>query len=329
MKTLLIFLVLLINVFCIAQINIIVLNDVPDSFKQKYFSHKRDYNPLHIGNVWQYYFDDSPQFYATTKVVKDSIINGRKYYKKITLQVDFRPQTSNFISWERNDTLSGVSFMLDFQDVNENGDSLEELPIDSIELPFYTRYSTYKYSFYEGSFYAFYPGPKTTLILDTLWLSIEGDTVVSRYQQIEPLFWGEDIADKIGMWSFWQESPSRILTGAIINGKQYGTIVNVDLPNSTTQVELNLFNNYPNPFNPSTTLNFFLPDKNQHGNSYYDVKLIVYDVLGRLVTTLIDEYKPSGKYSVVFNAKGLTSGVYYYSLITDSKTITKPMIFIK
>ena len=297
-----------------AQIDIQYLNDVPESFKEKYYSQPREYNPLHVGDVWQYYFSDfTIPFYRTTSVVKDSIINGKKYFKKISYQVDSDPQSSNFISWERNDSISGVSFMLDIQDINENGDSLDELPLDSLELPNWSRYLTYKYSFNDPFLWA---GSKTALLKDTVWILIEGDTLISRNVEILELFWGEEIADKFGVWSISSESPRRFLTGAIINGKQYGTIVDVDETDISLPNEIRLENNYPNPFNPVTTINYTVPVMGK-------VTLKVFDTLGREVAMLVNETKSSGKYSVRFNATNFASGVYYYSIITDSKRITK------
>lgn len=80
--------------------------------------------------------------------------------------------------------------------------------------------------------------------------------------------------------------------------------------------------NYPNPFNPSTTISFTLPE-NSH------VKLTVYDRLGREVRTLIDESKNAGTHTTEFNASGLPSGIYFYRIKTDSKTEVRKMILAK
>jgi 5'-nucleotidase len=71
--------------------------------------------------------------------------------------------------------------------------------------------------------------------------------------------------------------------------------------------QFRLEQNYPNPFNPSTKIEFRIAD-------FGFVSLKVYDVLGNEVTTLVDEYKPAGKYDVDFDASSLTSGVYFYQL---------------
>lgn len=80
--------------------------------------------------------------------------------------------------------------------------------------------------------------------------------------------------------------------------------------------------NYPNPFNPTTTISFTLKE-NSH------VKLTVYDRLGREVKTLVDESRNSGTYTTEFNASGLPSGIYFYRIKTDSKTEVRKMIYAK
>jgi len=80
--------------------------------------------------------------------------------------------------------------------------------------------------------------------------------------------------------------------------------------------------NYPNPFNPSTKIKFSISNESK-------VKLIVSDVLGRVVKVLVDENLPAGEYSRIFNASDLSSGIYIYSLTNGKNTISKKMILIK
>jgi hypothetical protein len=80
--------------------------------------------------------------------------------------------------------------------------------------------------------------------------------------------------------------------------------------------------NYPNPFNPVTTINYTV-GMAQH------VKLNVYNILGQLVRTLVDDEIPAGKHNVQFNAAGLSSGVYYYRIEAGSYNETKSMILVK
>jgi hypothetical protein len=90
--------------------------------------------------------------------------------------------------------------------------------------------------------------------------------------------------------------------------------------------KFNLSQNYPNPFNPSTKIDFELPTDSK-------VKVIIYDALGREIRTLVNEAKTAGIYSVDFDAKNLSSGFYFYRLITGENgnelIITKKMTLIK
>jgi hypothetical protein len=83
-----------------------------------------------------------------------------------------------------------------------------------------------------------------------------------------------------------------------------------------------LFQNYPNPFNSKTTIKFelLLPQ---------NVRLTIYDLLGRQVRTLIDEYRQAGTHTITFNAFHLSSGVYFYSLQAGEMVESKRMVLIK
>ncbi|MFI5144402.1 MAG: T9SS type A sorting domain-containing protein [Ignavibacteria bacterium] len=83
-----------------------------------------------------------------------------------------------------------------------------------------------------------------------------------------------------------------------------------------------LHQNFPNPFNPTTMITFDLPRSQ-------DVSIEVYDVNGKLVKTIMREFKPAGSYQINFNASSLTSGVYFYKLTTTSFVDTKKMILVK
>jgi flagellar hook assembly protein FlgD len=76
--------------------------------------------------------------------------------------------------------------------------------------------------------------------------------------------------------------------------------------------EFSLIQNYPNPFNPSTTIEFSLPEVS-------DVKVVIYNMLGQEVITLVDEQRSAGYHSVIWNANDsngmkLSSGIYFYEL---------------
>jgi Arylsulfotransferase (ASST)/Secretion system C-terminal sorting domain len=83
-----------------------------------------------------------------------------------------------------------------------------------------------------------------------------------------------------------------------------------------------LHQNYPNPFNPSTTIEFSIP------NSQF-VTLKIYDILGRLVKTLVNGEKLPGNYMITFNATDLSSGIYFYRLQAGGFIQSKKMILLK
>ena len=90
--------------------------------------------------------------------------------------------------------------------------------------------------------------------------------------------------------------------------------------------EFELHQNYPNPFNPSTTIRFTIP---AGSNKSLRATLVVFNILGQKVATLMDEYKNAGTYEVNFNASRLSSGVYFYSLSYGNMLQTKKMILLK
>ena len=97
-----------------------------------------------------------------------------------------------------------------------------------------------------------------------------------------------------------------------------------------TTTEFSLQQNYPNPFNPSTMISYQLPMNSK-------VKLVVYNNLGKKVSTLVDENQQVGNYSVNWDATGLSSGIYFYRLVVGNPSTgsgqgyveTKKMIFLK
>ncbi|MEP7146508.1 MAG: YCF48-related protein [bacterium] len=100
------------------------------------------------------------------------------------------------------------------------------------------------------------------------------------------------------------------------------TAVNESIISSQVPDNYNLYQNYPNPFNPSTKIKFDVPNS---GN----ISLKVYNQLGREVETLVDGIRNAGTYEINFNASALTSGIYFYKIISDGAAITKKMLLVK
>ncbi|MCB0744624.1 MAG: T9SS type A sorting domain-containing protein, partial [Ignavibacteriae bacterium] len=95
-----------------------------------------------------------------------------------------------------------------------------------------------------------------------------------------------------------------------------------------------LFQNYLNSFNPITTIKYQLPAKVKSetiptGRQAVNVKLIVFDILGREVTTLVNQRQNPGNYEVAFDGKKLPTGIYFYRLSAGNYVETKKMILLK
>jgi plastocyanin len=105
----------------------------------------------------------------------------------------------------------------------------------------------------------------------------------------------------------------------------FGTIT-VEAPNDVnddlSKSDYKLNQNYPNPFNPKTTIEYSLSKSNY-------VTLKVFNVTGSLEKTLISEYQSAGNYLIEFNSDGLTSGIYFYQLISGDFISTKRMVLLK
>jgi hypothetical protein len=108
--------------------------------------------------------------------------------------------------------------------------------------------------------------------------------------------------------------------GEMSFSEQNEPIIALEISNELpTQYEIN---NYPNPFNPTTTINYQLPE-----NGFVTIK--VFDILGKEVALLVNENKSAGYYEVNFNGSKLTSGVYIYTIQVNGITQSKKMLLTK
>jgi hypothetical protein len=94
------------------------------------------------------------------------------------------------------------------------------------------------------------------------------------------------------------------------------------------QVTLNsyyLYNNFPNPFNPSTKIKFKIPGQARNDNTMVSLK--VYDILGKEITILVNEEKPAGEYEVEFSGMNLPTGIYFYTLRAGNPSANSGQVF--
>ena len=95
-----------------------------------------------------------------------------------------------------------------------------------------------------------------------------------------------------------------------------------EINSNNIPMRFSLRQNYPNPFNPTTNISYSIPESGE-------VFLIVYDILGRKVATLVNEEKLPGNYSIDFNGHHLSSGVYFYQLRVNDFVETKKMVMLR
>jgi photosystem II stability/assembly factor-like uncharacterized protein len=100
---------------------------------------------------------------------------------------------------------------------------------------------------------------------------------------------------------------------------QYPTYLKEEI---TVTKDFNLYHNYPNPFNSSTTIDYQISKPSQ-------VSLRIYNVLGSLITNLVEGYKLNGNYSEIWNAGNATSGIYYLQLNVNGNLLTRKMLLLK
>jgi hypothetical protein len=119
---------------------------------------------------------------------------------------------------------------------------------------------------------------------------------------------------------------NNLLTDITDNGSHYDAselnYKNSFIENESVIESYALSQNYPNPFNPSTKISFSIP---VDGN----VVLSIFDIAGREVVTLVNEFKSSGNYSEEFNAHNLSSGIYFYKITSGNFTEVRKMTLLK
>jgi hypothetical protein len=128
----------------------------------------------------------------------------------------------------------------------------------------------------------------------------------------------------IGTTYYWRvRATNYVGTGEYCSPYNFSTsVTNINTVSTESPKEFKLYENYPNPFNPTTTIRFSVPKSEQ-------VTLKIYNAEGRLVSELLNNYFNPGTYEIRWNAPHFSTGVYFYVLKSASFTDTKRMVLIK
>ncbi len=265
-----------------------------------------DWFPLAIGNKWVYkvtewsypYYDED--FLTKTIVGTEVLSNGKEYFK--IEEKYFNSSYAQFV-YERIDSSEGLAYAFDENCTNP---SHERMVYDFLAIRGDSILIQYDCIVIEKTFFE-------TEEDFQIW---QINSQLRRFTFDYLLYYNYDMVENIGL--FHQKTgydfgeTNYFLNGCVLNGTVYGdttvTDVNEDTP---IPKEFSLYQNFPNPFNPSTTIDYDLPVSSH-------VTLKIFDILGREIETLVDEFQQAGNHSAQFlsNAE-LPSGVYFYQLAID------------
>ncbi len=276
--------------------------------------HSQNFFPLKEGNKWIFHSgscDGSPMFstnckYDTiqTNVLKDSLLdNGIKYYKISGLNF-------GLYEWLRSDS----NWVYVYDPFEEFGK--EDLPFLKLNSE-----PDEEHVFNEDGY------PYSQFIRkDTVEIFNE-DTEVYRFLYDTGFDFAQEytLSKKLGFvyisdtyygaWGFDR------LIGCVINGKTYGYVTGIESYQILHQ-QFRLHQNYPNPFNPLTKISFDIPKGEK-------ISLKIFDITGRKIITLVDEYLNPGNHEVDFDAANFSGGVYFYKLTGERFSQTKKLVVLK
>jgi hypothetical protein len=270
-------------------------------------STRLEFYPLHLGDLWQWkvgYYD--PQQFSTLQVAKaDTVLPNGYHYAAIGVPPDFSTgfdflridsllRVQNYVGSWAGDTCGGQYGEFNIYRLGESAGSVWRIcqDVSGVLAPPVIRYNGMTQAPIFGEW------------RDVMWfqdggISESGDTfyVFNRY-----------LVRGIGRYREEKEGDVGTiqLQGAIINGIQYGTIVSVERDQELPK-EFFLGQNFPNPFNPATQIEYILPSRSK-------VVLKVFNILGQEVRTLIENVQDAGNYTVTLDGRGLASGVYLYRI---------------
>jgi hypothetical protein len=274
-----------------------------------------DWFPLAINNRWIYevtILDENcswsvDQYYERNIITKDTLINGQTYFK-------FEPALAFNYQFVRIDSTEGKLLAISPFDPNPAEIAIYDFLMELGDTVLFTPIEPF------GGF--------TLVNQEALFIFGENRSVKELmalgflpppYSLVYGIGYYRDSFCEFG-------GHRRELIGCVINDVVYGdtTFTDVDDELNLLPTVYKLEQNYPNPFNPSTKISWQSPV-----GSWQTLK--VYDVIGREVATLVDEYRNAGSYNLEFRIESLelSSGIYFYQLNARDYVETKKMMYLK
>jgi hypothetical protein len=276
---------------CLAQ------NPLPDSF----FPHK-------LGDKWQYDYADPQPHLAIEEITSDSLAADSSVFIEIN--------KSKLSGWSyRIDKQGNVYYLPQAKTVNF---LLYKSDADSGDI--------WEYKIFDNGYASV--ARLENVFEDVIFGIPTVIKKISYYANSSFKSWLESryYASGFGLILLTAEATPynyvQMLAGCSIDGKNYGTLVNVENKKKNGSPSFILEQNYPNPFNPTTTIDFAI-------DKYCYVKLEVFDMLGRKISTLINDYKQPGRYSTTFKAENISSGIYFYKLAANDRSLIMKMFYVK
>jgi len=276
------------------------------------------YLPLAVGNKYIYIVQTIPIPTTSSKmkttITKDTLISGKRYF--------YFSNPPLFSScWMRYDSLTGCAIAY-----STNGGCFpytNDRIVDSLAAKINDQ-ST-------GCFFSFYHLRRCN---DTSNITLFGNYQTKRksFYHDGLLVGGSTYARNIGL-SYCSalefDGTSYTLIVCMLNGVVYGDTALTGITNLNTGIpdKFSLYQNYPNPFNPTTKIKFDI--KKEFRNQESEVKLSIYDILGRKIEDLVNEKLQPGSYEITFDGANLPSGIYFYRLTTEGYSDVKKMTLLK
>lgn len=271
--------------------------------------------PLEVGNTWQYEYGHMLSTERDTfsiSVIKDTLMPNESLYYELSQPIDKGGLDFRFVRADSN----GIYFY----DQSSLKDELVYNLFAEIDEPYIIGY----YSDYGAAIRVWLTQKDTMMIFGfpSLVYHFELDNLVPFSLNFSHKF------GPIFSYTAHHEPYVQSLIGCKIGGVIYGTLVDVK-KEEEIPTEFMLYQNYPNPFNPTTTINFTITGVGDENFRPLQTQLIIYDILGREVKTLLNEQLQSGSYEIKFNAEDLPSGIYYYRLTAGEFSDTKKMVLLR